>query len=153
MSTVAKRVALCAAVFLALGTPSLRAQKVKLPDTPAAKRLAEMFEIIASEDGAKRRKFAAEGHAKAFLEKRSVDEVVGMLQNMHERHGGFDLLKIEKSEPNLISVQARDKEEGMTFWIDLTVEPKEPFGIIGVGFDTQPPGSRPKGPGKVVVKQ
>lgn len=134
--------------------PSAAGQKAKLPDTPAGKRLGELFAAIASNDAAHWRKFAAEGHAKTFLEKRTLDDVVAMLQNMHERQGGFDLVKVEKSEAHEISVQARNKEESRLFWIDLKVEPKEPHGIVGVGLDTEPPGSRPKGgPGKVVVRQ
>ncbi len=145
--------ALAAAVALTAGALVAQAQKVKLPETPAGRRLGQFFEAIGSNDSAKWKKFAAEGHAKSFLEKRSVDEVVAMLQQMHERQGGFDLVKIEKSEPHEISVQARNKEEGRIFWIDIKVEPKEPFGIVGVGFDTQPPGQRPKGPGKVIERQ
>ncbi len=129
-------------------------QKTKLPDTPAGKRMAQMFAAIESSDPAVWKKFAAEGHAKSFLEKRSVEDVTAMLQQMHERQGGFDLLKIEKSEPCFLSVQARNKEAGMTFWVDVRVEEKEPHGIVGVGLDTAPPDNRPKGgPGKVVVKQ
>ena len=145
---------IAALAALLLFTCGASAQKAKLPDTPAGKRLGEMLEATGTTDAAKWRKFAAEGHAKSFLEKRSVDDVVAMLKQMNERHGGFELLKVEKSEAHEISVQARNKEEGRTFWIDVKVEPKEPFGIVGIGFDTEPPGSRPKGgPGKVVVRQ
>jgi len=146
---------ICAVFILALAAAPLAwAQKPKLPDTPAGKRLGEMFAAIESSDPAVWRKFAAEGHAKSFLEKRSVDDVVSMLQQMHERQGGFELVKIEKSDPTAISVQARNKEEGRLLWVDIKVEDKEPHGIVGVGLDTAPPDKRPKGgPGKVVVKQ
>lgn len=143
-----------AALLMLAGANSALAQKAKLPDTPAGKRLGELFEAVGSSDTAKRKKFAAEGHAKSFLEKRPVEEVAGMLQNMHERQGGFELVKVEKSEAHEISVQARNKEEGRIFWIDLKVEPRAPFGIAGIGMDTEPPGSRPRGgPGKIVVRQ
>jgi len=154
-SARSRSVILCGMILALALVPGALAQtpKVKLPDTPAAKRLGEFLEMVGTRDAAKWRKFATEGYAKSFLEKRSVDDVVGMLQNMHEREGGFEVVKIEKSEPHTISVQARNKEEGRMFWLDIAVEPKEPFGIVGVGIDTAPPGSRPKTPGKVVVRQ
>lgn len=81
----------------------------KLPDTPAAKRLLEVLSAIETDDGAKVRAFI-QAFSKAFLDQIPEPEHLTLFERIHDPHGSFDVVQIERSTPYSIVVIARGKK-------------------------------------------
>lgn len=71
-----------------------------IPDTPAGKALRSWLDAFNSGDRAK-----LEAYVKAYEPEKSVDRMM----SFHDQTGGFDLLGIESSEPQLIKFRLKEK--------------------------------------------
>jgi CubicO group peptidase (beta-lactamase class C family) len=121
-------------------------EQPKLPDTPAAKRLAEVLAAIETDDGAKVRAFI-KTFSKAFLDEIPEAEHLDFFEQVHERQGGFDVVRIEKSTPYSIIAIVRGKKTGDLRKIVVDVESIAPNAVARLGFgpaDGAPaPGGQP----------
>lgn len=72
-----------------------------IPDTPAGKVLQAWLDAFNSGDRAK-----IDAYVKTFDPKHSID----MMLTFRSQTGGFDLLRIESSEPNLIKFRVKEKQ-------------------------------------------
>jgi|GEM_PF-254438 len=118
---------------------------IKLPDTPAAKRLAEVLAAIEMDDGAKVRAFI-KTFSKAFLEAIPEADHLDFFEQVHDRQGGLDVVRIDKSTPYSIVVIARGKKTGALRKIAVDVEPAAPNAIAMLGFQSADGAGGPVGP-------
>ena len=71
-----------------------------IPDTPAGRTLRAWLDAFNSGDRAK-----IDAYIKAYDPQQSVERMMGF----HDQTGGFDLLRIESSEPLLIEFRVKEK--------------------------------------------
>ncbi len=125
-----KKFALILIIFsLAL---SVSAQ-TKLPDTPAAKKMAAMLEVIESGDGARALEFIR-AFAKSFLEEFSEQQHLTIFEQLHDRHGGFEITSVDRSDPFDVEITAKAKRSGEHMRIRLATEPAPPHAVRDIGF-------------------
>jgi CubicO group peptidase (beta-lactamase class C family) len=108
-------------------------QPPRLPDTPAAKRLLEVLAAIETEDGAKVRAFI-KAFSKAFLDQIPEADHLALFERIHDRHGSFDVVRIERSTPYSIVVIAQGKKTGDLRKIVVDVDSAAPNAIEQLGF-------------------
>lgn len=104
-----------------------------LPNTPAARRLVEVLAAIEADDGAKVRAFI-QTFSKAFLDQIPEAEHLNVFERIHDRHGSFDVVRIERSTPYSIVVVARGKKSGDLRKIVVDVDSAAPNAIERLGF-------------------
>src|SRR4029079_9032295 len=90
-------------VLILLMQPAQAQQAPVLPDTPAAKRLLEVLAAIETDAGVAVRAFI-QAFSKSFLDQMPVAEHLSLFERIHDRHGSFAVLRIEKSTPYSIVV-------------------------------------------------
>lgn len=98
-------------------TASLHAQTVTPPDTPAGHTLSAWLDAMNSADQAR-----LQHYADTIDKHQHVD---GMLSFAHQT-GGFTLLSIERSEPNLITFRVHEKAGPTIAFGTLLVSPGNP---------------------------
>ncbi|MEW6207323.1 MAG: serine hydrolase domain-containing protein [Acidobacteriota bacterium] len=131
-----KKFALILILSLALSTSA----QTGLPDTPASKKMAAMLEVIESGDGGRALEFIR-AFAKSFLEEFSEQQHLSIFEQVHNRHGGFEIASVERSEQFEIEVTARAKRTGEYLKIRLATEPAPPHAVRDIGFrGTDAPG-------------
>ncbi len=125
-----KKFALILIIFsLAISTPA----QTKLPDTAAAKKMAAMLEAIESGDSGRALEFIR-AFAKSFLEEFSEQQHLSIFEQLHDRHGGFEIITVERSEPFEIEVTAKAKRAGEYMKIRLITDATAPHAIRDIGF-------------------
>jgi CubicO group peptidase (beta-lactamase class C family) len=107
--------------------------QMKLPDTPAAKKMAEMLEVIESGDGARALGFIR-AFSKSFLEEFSEQQHMKIFEQLHDRHAGFEIISVERSEPFELEITAKAKRTGEYLKIRLATESAPPHAIRDIGF-------------------
>jgi len=131
MPRTSKVLALFAACILVI---SLHAQTpaVTPPDTPAGHTLSAWLDAINSADQA-----TIQHYADTIDKHQHVD---GMLSFAHQT-GGFTLLSIERSQPNLITFRVHEKAGPTTAFGTLQVTPGNPPTVDVFNLRAIPPGS------------
>ncbi len=107
---------LCAFLLLAAETP----------DTPAGRTLAAWLEAFNSADRAK---------LKAFLEVHAPKRQVEDELEFREETGGFELIRIVKSEPTALTAVVKAREAGNFAELTLKVEAEPPHRIVGLRLE------------------
>ncbi len=107
---------LCAFLLLAAETP----------DTPAGRTLAAWLEAFNSADRAK---------VKAFLEVHAPKRQVEDELEFREQTGGFELIRIVKSEPTALTAVVKAREAGNFAELTLRVEAEPPHRIVGLRLE------------------
>lgn len=125
-----KKFALILIIFsLTLSTSA----QTKLPDTFAAKKMAEMLEVIESGDGGRVHQFVR-AFSKSFLEEFPEQQHMNIFEQLHDRHGGFEIISVERSESLELEITAKAKRSGEHMKIRLATEPAPPHAIRDIGF-------------------
>jgi len=99
------------------------------PDTPAGRTLAAWLEAFNSGDRAKMAAFL-EVHAP----KRQVEDEL----EFREETGGFDLVRVIKSEPTALTALVRARETDNFAELTLHVRPEPPHGLARLGLKRTP---------------
>lgn len=111
----------------------ISAYKIQTPDTPAGKRLAEFLEVVESGD-VQRMKTFAKSFAPSFLEKIPVEDHVRFFQQVHQRTGGLDIVKVEEDSDHELSALLKCKNSSGFRLFAIQTETKPPFAIIDISF-------------------
>ena len=117
-------------VLSVLAAVCLSAQPA-IPDTPAGRTLKAWFEAFNSGDRAR-----LEAYLKKFDPQRSVDDHM----NFRNQTGGFELLRIDKSEPTHIEFRVKEKAGPTTAIGKLDVKDADPAEVLSFGVRAIPPG-------------
>jgi hypothetical protein len=117
-------------VFSVLAVLQASAQPA-FPDTPAGRTLKAWFAAFNSGDRAQ-----MEAYIKKFDPERPIDNQM----NFRNQTGGFDLLRIDKSEPTHIEFRVKEKGGETTAIGRLDVKDGDPAQVVGFGIRALPPG-------------
>ncbi len=112
---------------------TLGASQVQAPDTPAGKKLAEFLEVVESGD-VQRMKTFAESFAVSFLEKIPVEDHARFFQQVHQRTGGLDIVKVEEDSNHELSALLKCKNSSGFRLFAIRTETKPPFAVIDISF-------------------
>ncbi|MCU0246975.1 MAG: beta-lactamase family protein, partial [Bryobacter sp.] len=114
-----------------------------VPETTAGKVFALWLAAFNSGD---------RGKLRAFLEKHSPDRLsrIEQLMDTREMSGGFELIRVEKSEPLALEAILREKESDTFAQLSMTIEPGDPAKIGKLGIRVVPP---PEGLGPQRISQ
>jgi len=115
-------------VTLALVSAPLRGQ-TPIPNTPAGQALRAFLDAFNSADSTR---------VAAFLSTYQVGFPFRNLFNFRQMTGGFDLLRVEVSEPRHIEFVMRHRNDAMTGYGTLDVAADNPRQINGTGFPLGP---------------
>jgi hypothetical protein len=116
-------------VTLLLG--GVASAQVKLPDTPAGKRLAEFMQAVSTGDGAKHKDFVNNSMSKELRERLHIERHLGFLKQVHDNEDSVELEKVEKSSDRELVAILKSRNGGL-LRIELTTDQKEPYGINGM---------------------
>jgi hypothetical protein len=117
-----------------------------LPDTESAKRVAAWLAAFNTGDDAAMRKYLAENLAPEAIERRPVEERLGMFRDMRSAFGSVELRKVVKAEEGLVTVVFAISEGFVK--LNFEFEPQRPhrllriFGEPAEDPDLPPPRSR-----------
>jgi len=109
------------------------ASQIQAPDTPAGKKLIEFLAVVESGD-VQRMKTFAESFAVSFLEKIPVEDHVRFFQQVHQRSGGFDIVKIEEDSDHELSALLKCKNSSGLRIFAIRTETKPPFAVVDISF-------------------
>ncbi|MDH5707256.1 MAG: beta-lactamase family protein [Candidatus Aminicenantes bacterium] len=109
------------------------ASQIQAPDTPAGKKLAEFLAVVESGD-AQRMKTFAESFAASFLEKIPVEDHVRFFQQVHQRSGGLDIVKVEEDSDHELSALLKCKNSSGFRIFAIRTETKPPFAVVDISF-------------------
>ena len=121
------------ALFVIVAT-SLAAAQVKIPDTPAGHTLQAWLDAFNSADQAR-----IANYVKTFDPTRSVNNMV----SFRTQTGGFDLLKIETSEPLRIHFLVKGRLDGITAFGTIALKSAQPPIVKTFSVRALPPGVKP----------
>ena len=102
----------------------------KVPDTPAARRLVQLFELVNGSDKAALDKFLGEGFVEQ--EAKEVKDRIAQTEQVKSSLGKLTLRKVLESSAERISVVC-DTTAGPAITLTMSVEPKEPHRIKSIG--------------------
>ncbi|HET9209041.1 MAG TPA: hypothetical protein VFR03_01510, partial [Thermoanaerobaculia bacterium] len=105
----------------------------EIPQTPAGKVFAAWLTSFNSADAAQLRAFDA-----AYPRQGPTPPVEDRLQ-FREMTGGFNLVRIEKSEPQALTVLLREKGSDTIARLELTVSADDPPKILKSALNATPP--------------
>ena len=123
--------ALRLAVLLIVSAGTSYAQ-VSIPNTPAGRTLRAWLDAFNSGDRAKMQDYITQFHRKE-----SVD---GMMA-FHNQTGGFELLRVESSQPRSIRFRVKEKASSTIAIGDIRLSAAEPATIEAFGLHAIPPGA------------
>ena len=103
-----------------------------IPDTPAGKVLQAWLDAFNSGDRAK-----IDAYVKTFDPKHSID----MMLTFRSQTGGFDLLRIESSEPNLIKFRVKEKTSSTVGIGSIQLNDAQPATVENFSLRVIPPGA------------
>jgi len=109
------------------------ASQIQAPDTPAGKKLAEFLAVVESGDAQKMKTFA-ESFAVSFLEKIPVEDHVRFFQQVHQRSGGLDIVKVEEDSDYELSALLKCKNSSGLRFFAIRTETKPPFAVVDISF-------------------
>ncbi len=105
----------------------LAAQAPQLPDTPAGRQFGRWLEVFNRGEKEEFQKFFEENYPG---NPRSVNEEL----EFRQMSGGFDLKKVEESEPTRISGVVQGRDTGNYALLAVEVEPSEPHRITSLSL-------------------
>ncbi len=103
-----------------------------LPKSNTGHRSAQLLEAIDRMDQAYARQFIKNNFAPVFLNEFSMEEHLNQFKKMHEDIGKLELLGAMKTGANSACLKVRSKESEKIFKIELDLEAKTPFRIVGL---------------------
>src|ERR1700730_13303820 len=118
-------------VLVCLGAGCLMAQ-TSVPDTPAGRTLQAWLDAFNSVDRAK-----VETYVKTVDQKQTVD---GMM-SFRNQTGGFELIRIDSSEPLHVRFRVKEKDGATTALGNLLVKDGPPRTVVTFGLGALPPGA------------
>jgi hypothetical protein len=128
-STVARAVMMCGVAVIGLGSASA---DVTIPDSPAGRAVSAWLEAFNSGDRTR-----LDDYFKKYEPSKHADDFM----SFRDRVGGFDLLSIEKSEPNRIVFLLKERNSERRALAKFQVSVSDPLG----GTAPQVTGSRVQG--------
>jgi CubicO group peptidase (beta-lactamase class C family) len=109
------------------------------PDTPAARRAAEVLSLVDSGDRAAARAYIASGYADEFR-RLPMDAHLSFLSGLHDRTRGVELRRIESTNETEATALFRGRLTGDWEALVVRVEPAPPHRVTGLGL--RPPALR-----------
>jgi CubicO group peptidase (beta-lactamase class C family) len=113
------------------------AAQTQFPDTPAGKQCAAWLETFNRGDRAALKEFRQKNYPS-----RAQDQDVDRELDFRQRTGGFDLRKIEDSDPTKITVLVQERGSDQFARLTMTVQADEPHPIVAIEMRAIP---RPEG--------
>jgi hypothetical protein len=129
LRAVARAVMMCGVALIGFGSASA---DVTIPDTPAGRAVSAWLEAFNSGDRAR-----LDDYFKKYEPSKHADDFMGF----RDRVGGFDLISIEKSEPNRIVFLLKERNSERRALAKFQVSDSDPLG----GTPPQVTGSRIQG--------
>jgi hypothetical protein len=129
LRAVARAVMMCGVALIGFGSASA---DVTIPDTPAGRAVSAWLEAFNSGDRAR-----LDDYFKKYEPSKHADDFMGF----RDRVGGFDLISIEKSEPNRIVFLLKERNSERRALAKFQVSDSDPLG----GTPLQVTGSRVQG--------
>jgi hypothetical protein len=130
----ARAVVMCGVALIGLSSASA---DVTIPDTPAGRAVSAWLEAFNSGDRAR-----LDDYFKKYEPSKHADDFMGF----RDRVGGFDLIAIEKSEPNRIVFLLKERNSERRALAKFQVSDSDPLGGIPLGgTPPQVTGSRVQG--------
>jgi len=118
------------------------AAPVGLPDTPAARRAADMLKISVDGDDSTTRDYIENGFAPGFRDAFPIEDHVRINAQMREESGGYDAVEVRDSEPDAIAVVVRARRTGELRMLRLRTEADPPHRITRIGVAPLMPSDR-----------
>ncbi|MBN1213779.1 MAG: beta-lactamase family protein [candidate division Zixibacteria bacterium] len=116
----------------------------ELPETPPAERIAEYLKVFNSGDEVAWRTFSAGGFWQKEADSNIIEQRLGMFKGLYTDLGGVDVVRLEETSPNKISLLCKARNKNAPFeYVLLTVETDTlpPFPVAGLSIR---PGENPK---------
>jgi CubicO group peptidase (beta-lactamase class C family) len=134
-----RSILLCIALVAAAATDA--ASQVRsaepVPDTPAARRAAEVVTLIDSGDREVARAYADSSYGGGFAEL-PMDLHLNFVSSMHDRARGVELQRIESTQATEATALYRTRLTGDWEALFVRVEPDPPHRVLGVGLRPPP---------------
>jgi CubicO group peptidase (beta-lactamase class C family) len=118
-------------VFLSVALPA-RPAAAAPDDSPAARRVRELVDVINASDRAGSEKFVRENYGPEFL-KMPMDAHLGFLADAYGRTRGLEVESVDGKSPTEASATVRSKLTGERMDIIVQVEAEPPHRITGIG--------------------
>ncbi|HYN19438.1 MAG TPA: hypothetical protein VE078_00640, partial [Thermoanaerobaculia bacterium] len=128
-STNRWRCSLVSIALLGLLAGSLGAQEADPPPTPAGRRIPEIVAVMNAGDPDATRTWLTANLAPEFLAEIPMEEHLRIWGEIHDRHGGFDVQRIESTQPDEASATLKDRRTGEWLRLRLTVEAEPPHRV------------------------
>jgi len=117
---------------------------VELPDTPPAGRMAEYLKVFNSGDEATWRAFSTGDFWQREADSSIVEQRMGMFKTLYADLGGMDIVRLEESSHDKISLLCKARRSGAPFeYVLLMIETDslEPYRVAGLNIR---PGESPE---------
>ncbi len=118
---------------------------VELPDTAAGRRAKILFDLFNDKIKISSTEFVRQNCSEAFKSQMAEAAWGGPIDQLKAQAGPFELVSIDKSEPGSLSFLMRSASRGMSFRIQVDVQPAAPNLIASLLF--QPAGQGGGAPG------
>ena len=128
-------------VAICLPPPALASETVELPDTPAARRMTEVVDLINSGDREAVEAYVSGEYSREFLEAFPMTQHTGIFRQIHSM--GPDLVPAEVIESDGSALEVLLWSESADLWLNMhiAVEPDPPHRVASLGV--QPGTPRP----------
>lgn len=140
----ARVLALAAVLFAAvcLSSPGRASEDVQLPDTPAARRMAEIVDLINRGDRAAVEEYVSEEYSQQFRDAFPMTQHTGIFRQIHGMGPELVPAGVIESSEDLLKVLLKSEAGGLWLEMHLEVEPDPPHHIVSLGVV---PGKAPAG--------
>lgn len=101
--------------------------------SPAEKRGREVVQVLSSGSRPEVRKYVDANFGGRMAEM-PMRQHLDFFSSMYDSSRGFEVESVKKAEPDQVTLVLRNKLTGDLSGLAVTVEPKEPFKIIGIGI-------------------
>ena len=118
------------------------------------KRTRDLYEALKSSDKAVWKKYVEENYSPALIEKRGMEKILGMWQNLHNDFGTSKLVSVEMKD-NLSEMMLKQTDGPLMARFTLTPEAKAPYRweLLSIQAGDKLEDTFPKkGNGEVIIK-
>jgi len=111
-----------------------QANNLKIPETPAGKRIAPLLKTINSGDTEKMRDYITSTFNEEFLNAFSLEDHLTIFKELYDESGGYEIYKIEESTDYRISMIFKNKLTELWTNCVLAVDSEPPHLLAGLLF-------------------
>ncbi len=124
-------------LLLALLAISSQSFAATLPESPAGRCASALLAAISKGDDTTLKQFVAAKVAPEMLKRRSTDQVLAMLRQLHDDIGEHQIVSVEVGGPTELSFVLEPSDGAARFSFELRTEPAEPYRLLQIGVDAR----------------